>query len=290
VRRKGLPVALAMLCIGSPARAASAVAGGEDGAPLPLWEVGLGLGALAAPAYLGSSVTRRYLSPWPYLVYRGETFTANREGLGIDLLDTRRLKLDLSFSGILPVKSGGTARAGMPDLPLAVEAGALLRLALLDAPAGHLSLRLGMRHASGVNGHGIRNVGWIADPTLRWTQRLQGWGLPVDWGLDLTAKFQDRRYNDFYYQVAPAEATPTRPAYRSAGGYGGSTLNTGWLARRGPWGVGAFVGVSNLSGARFAASPLVEKKTNVFGGLTVFWVFRQSPEAARQRVPPDGGM
>jgi MipA family protein len=283
--RRALCFALAAMSFGPPAMAALDDARGES-APLPLWEVGLGLGGLASPAYLGSAVTRTYLAPWPYLVYRGETLKANREGLGIGLLDTRQFKLDLSFSGALPVKSKGTAREGMPDLPLAVEAGAVLKFALLDQAGSHLALHLPLRHASGLARRDIQDVGWIVDPTLRWTQRLRWWGQSVDWGLDLTAKFRDRRYNNFYYQVTPEQATPARAAYSSGGGYSGSTLNTGWLVRRGHLGVGAFVGLSSLAGAHFADSPLVEKKTNVYGGLTLFWVFRESSELTSRPISP----
>lgn len=259
---------------------------GVDAAPLPLWELGVGAGGLAVPAYPGSKVTRRYLAPWPYIAYRGERLKANREGLGIDLFASRRVRLEMSLSGTLPVRSQGTAREGMPDLPLAVEAGAVLKLALLDAGADRLALHLPVRHASGVKRAALQDVGWIVDPTLRWTRSFVAWGQPLDWGVDLTVKFQDRRYNNFYYEVAPDQATPTRPAYSSRAGYAGSTLNTGFLLRRGAFGLGAFVGLSNLSGARFAASPLVQRTVNPYGGLTVFWVLGQSSRPAPAPAAP----
>jgi MipA family protein len=271
--------------LNGPALAVPGGVGGEDGAPLPLWEVGAGLGGLAVPAYPGSAVTRRYLAPWPYVAYRGEHLQANREGVGIGLLASRRASLALSFSGTLPVRSEGTAREGMPDLPPVVEAGAVLKLDLIDSGATHLALRLPVRHASGVKHGGLQDVGWITDPTLRWTRRIQAWGQPLDWGLDLTAKFQDRRYNNFYYRVTPEQATSTRAAYASSGGYAGSTVNTGVLMRRGSFGMGAFVGLSQVSGARFVASPLVQRTVNLYGGLTVFWVLGQSSQPAPSPKP-----
>jgi MipA family protein len=282
--RKALALALLTVASGGPALAGADIAD-DQAAPLPLWEVGLGLGGLAAPAYLGSAVTRSYLSPWPYLVYRGDKLKANREGLSIGLLDTHRLSLDLSVSGALPAKSQGTAREGMPDLPLAIEGGAVLKIALFDHPTGHLAFRLPLRHASGVDRNGVQNIGWIMDPTLRWTRRVQWWDQTVDVGLDLSAKFQDRRYNNFYYQVSSGQATATRPAYTASGGYSGSTLNVGGIARRGTWGFGAFMGLSDLSGARFTGSPLIEKTFNWYGGFTLFWVFQQSKELASQAPP-----
>lgn len=254
---------------------------GEQG--LPLWEAGLGLGVLAAPAYLGSRVTRTYAAPWPYVVYRGETLKANREGVGIGVLETHRARLDLSFSGALPVRSAGTAREGMPDLPLAVETGAVLKLALLDEPDRHWSLRLPLRYATGVHRGGLQHIGWISDPTLRHVERFRLFGHSVDWGLDLSVKFQDRDFNNFYYQVTPGQATPGRPAYTSAGGYGGATINTGLLTRAGHVVLGAFVGFSHLGGARFAGSPLVQQPANWYGGFAISWVFKESGQPAPVR-------
>jgi MipA family protein len=37
----------------------------------PLWEVGVGLGGLRAPVYIGSPQNAQRLLPLPYLVYRG---------------------------------------------------------------------------------------------------------------------------------------------------------------------------------------------------------------------------
>jgi outer membrane protein len=39
--------------------------------PLPLWEVGAGIGALSVPDYRGSEARSTYVLPAPYFVYRG---------------------------------------------------------------------------------------------------------------------------------------------------------------------------------------------------------------------------
>src|SRR4051812_37141382 len=46
----------------------------------PLWEVGLGLGAIHFPQYRGSEQTKNYVLPTPYFTYRGEFLKADREG------------------------------------------------------------------------------------------------------------------------------------------------------------------------------------------------------------------
>lgn len=264
---------------------ATAATDTPSGPTQPLWELGAGVGLLATPAYLGSRVTRRYAVPWPYAVYRGEFLRANREGVGLQLKETPRTELDLSFSGTLPVDSADTERAGMHDLPLAVESGTVYAIALARSPVQQLSLRLPLRYATGVDHRYLMGIGWISDPTLRWTRQFQIGGQAVEWGLDLAVKFQDRRYNNFYYRVREREATDQRPAYQARGGYAGSTLNTGVLLRRGAWVGGAFVGVSLLNGARFADSPLVSQHANWFGGLALTWVFEQSDTRVARPAP-----
>ncbi len=47
----------------------------------PLWEAGLGIGAVTFPDYRGSDRTQTYMLPVPYFVYRGEFLKADRNGL-----------------------------------------------------------------------------------------------------------------------------------------------------------------------------------------------------------------
>lgn len=274
----GLLAGLTALGLALPARAAEPDPMDTD---LPLWELGAGAGMLIAPAYLGSSVTRTHVAPWPYAVYRGKRLHANREGVGLALLGSDRLKLDLSLSGALPVDSHGTAREGMRDLPLVGEIGPVLRYQLLREPGRHWSLRLPLRYGVGLRRDQLDRVGWISDPTLRGVESIQLLGKRVDWGIDLSVKFQDRHFNDYYYRVRPEEATAQRGVYASRGGFSGVTLNTGLLARWDQFVVGGFIGVTELAGARFVGSPLVERQTNVYGGLAFFWIFDKSSEGAQ---------
>ena len=54
----------------------------------PLWEIGLGVSALQLPAYRGASETRTDVLPIPYLVYRGDHFKADKDGVRGVLFDT----------------------------------------------------------------------------------------------------------------------------------------------------------------------------------------------------------
>lgn len=262
--------------------AAHASEANETSGELPRWEWGLGLGVVHAPAYLGSSVYRSHLAPLPYFVYRGERLRANREGVGLGIIDTDKLRLDLSLNGALPVKSSGTAREGMRDLPPIVEFGPALKYRLIRENGRYWGLHWPIRHAMGVDRHGVEQAGWISDPTLRIIEPMYLGGVRVDFGLDVGVKFQSSNFNNYYYQVRDNEATATRPSYRSGAGYAGTTISTGLLARFDQIVAGVFVGTAQLQGARFIDSPLVERKQNFFGGFAVFWVFQKSQEMVPQ--------
>ncbi|WP_374591541.1 MipA/OmpV family protein [Aquabacterium sp.] len=255
---------------------------GDNERDLPLWEWGAGGGVLWGPAYLGSSVTRVHAAPLPYGVYRGDRLKANREGVGLALINDGSLRLDLSLNGALPVRSSGTAREGMRDLPPVVELGPVLKLRFISDGPRYWAFHWPVRYAAGLE-RGAEHVGWISDPTLRIIEPVRLWGLPLDFGLDVSAKFQSGDFNNYYYGVTRADARPARPVYRASGGYSGVTVNTGLLWRGEQMVVGTFVGATDLRGARFEASPLVEQRHNVFGGLAVFWVLQKSETMAPRR-------
>lgn len=266
----------------TPSTAPASSAGQKN--ELPLLEAGVGVGVLHGPAYLGSSVYRSHVAPLPYIVYRGERLHANREGIGLGLITQPRLRLDLSLSGALPVRSSGTAREGMRDLPPVIEVGPVLKYRLLREGDRYWAVHWPIRYGVGLRRENADNVGWISDPTLRGVEPFHIGGVRVDWGIDLSVKFQSERFNNYYYGVRQSEATATRASYHSGGGYAGTTLSTGLLARFDHVVAGAFIGASDLSGARFVNSPLVERRHNYFGGVAVFWVLHKSEQMVPQQL------
>ena len=67
----------------------------------PLWELGLGVGAVSFPDYRGSKNQAAYVLPAPYLVYRGKIFKADRSGVRGVLFDSDRVQLNLSLAASL---------------------------------------------------------------------------------------------------------------------------------------------------------------------------------------------
>jgi len=237
-------------------------------AELPLWELGLGAGALRLPHYRGSNQSHAWVLPVPYVVYRGEIFKADRNGARALLFDADRLTLDLSASASTPTRSeDNDARAGMPDLKPTVEIGPNLNWTLARERNWKLDLRLPVRAAITVGSH-PKLAGWITTPNLNLDLRAGQFNI----GLLGGPVFGDRRLHGFFYDVAPAYATSSRPAYRAHGGYAGSTLTAALSQREGSRWLGAFVKYDRLSGAAFEDSPLVRQRQQWSVGIAVSWV------------------
>jgi outer membrane scaffolding protein for murein synthesis (MipA/OmpV family) len=270
-RAPGLASVLALVALlaGAPAQAERAP---TTDAGLPLWELGLGVGALSLPHYRGSDQSQQWLLPVPYAVYRGHILRADRDGARAVLLETDRLDFDLSAGASAPAKSrDNRARSGMPDLEPTVDFGPNLNLTLGRGAGWKLDLRLPVT-AVFTLGSDARAIGWAAAPNLNLDLRVQGWNI----GLLAGPLYGSRAYHAHFYDVAPAYATAARPAYRARGGAAGWRF-TGALSRRfGDAWLGAFVRADSLAGARFGDSPLVRRRQHLSAGLALSWILEVS--------------
>ena len=246
----------------------------------PLWELGLGVGVVQLPHYRGSDQQHTWLLPVPYLVYRGEVFKADREGPRAELFNREPFQLDLSAAANAPTRSrDNRAREGMPDLAPTLELGPNLNWTLRRGPGWKLALRLPVRLSLALDS-GLRTPGWIATPNLNLELRSAGgWNLGLQTGPVLTT----RGLNAYFYDVDPAHATASRPAYRAPGGYAGWTAMAALSRRDGKRWLAGFVKYDQLGGAAFADSPLLRQRQQWSGGVAVSWVFAQSATPAGSR-------
>lgn len=245
----------------------------------PLWELGLGVAGLRLPHYRGSDQSHDLLLPLPYGVYRGKIFRATREGARAVLLDGERFDFDLSLAATAPTRSkNNIARAGMPDLKPTVELGPNFNFTIGRGADWKFDLRLPVRAALSVQSK-PQELGWTASPVLNLDVQRWGWDIGVQGG----PLYGSRRYNSYFYDVAPIYATATRPAYAAPAGNGGWRLITGASRRFGDLWVGAFVRADSVAGAAFEPSPLVRQRSNLTFGLAMSWVFATSD----QRVTVD---
>lgn len=259
-----------LLFAGPPARAAE-----------PLWELGLGLGALSLPHYRGADQSHRAVFPVPYIVYRGEIFKSDREGARAELLRTDALKVDLSLAASAPTRSAdNSARAGMASLPPTFELGPKVELTLARGARWQLDLRLPV-HAVVTVQRSPRWVGVTSSPFINLDVPWQGW----KFGALTGPVFNSRGVNAQTYEVSVADATPLRPAWAARGGYAGWRGLVAVSRQDGQFWWGAFVRVDSLSHTAMQDSPLLRSHSNVSAGLAMTWVFAQSSAQSAQSVP-----
>jgi outer membrane scaffolding protein for murein synthesis (MipA/OmpV family) len=268
----------ACLCLGPAVTAAEAD-------EKPLWELGAGATVLVFPDYRGSDQTRTYVLPIPYVVYRGDFFKADRDGVRGIFAESENVKFHASVGASFPVDSSDNdARQGMPDLKPTVELGPAVDVTLwTDATAGlKLTLRLPLRFAFTVE-RSPEYIGWLFSPRLNLDIKnpggLSGWNL----GLFASPAYGDARLHDYFYSVAPAYATPSRPAYDAPAGYNGMEFLAAVSKRFPQYWVGAFVRYDTLDGAAFVDSPLVRTRGYFAAGVAIAWIFGESSQRVSDR-------
>lgn len=256
------------------------VAGAAD---QPLWEIGAGVAALSFPAYRGSDQRHDFLLPVPHFTYHGDFLKADRHGIRGSFFDSDRVDMTVSLALSPPVSSDRIdARSGMSDLDATFEIGPQIDLTLWRSAnrARFFKLLLPLRGAFTVEGT-PRDIGWVFHPKLNVDitdlSTLPGWNI----GLLAGPLFGNRRQHAYYYSVDNQYATATRPAYAAAGGYAGMQYLAALSKRYDRLWVGGFVRYDNLSGARFADSPLVRQKDYWAAGVAVTWIFGESSTRVR---------
>lgn len=249
--------------------------------PKPLWELGFGVAPMVLPDYRGSNESRGYFLPLPYIVYRGEVVRIDRQGIFARLIDSRRVRLDLSFDAGPPVDSSkNEARAGMPDLDAVFEVGPSIEICLWNECGAErvAQFRLPVRAVFSTDFGSIESRGGMLFPHFNLDLRDIGPGGGWRFGASLGALYATERYHDYYYEVLPAYATATRPAYDADGGYSGARVAVTLSKRFRHWWVGGFIRYDDLSGTAFADSPLMRIDHSLQAGFGVAWVFDESDE------------
>jgi outer membrane protein len=244
----------------------------------PLWEFGMGIGAVVFNDYRGASAMHAYPLPVPYFTYNGPILRADRDGLHGRFLNQRYVEFDLSANATAPVFSRNSApRNGMPNLDSTVELGPSLIAHLWRANDERLrlDLRAPVRNAITIASP-PRSIGWIFAPNLSLDYRPQGRAAGWNLGVLSGPLYAQRRYHEYFYGVAPQYATAERPAYQAPGGYAGTQLLLA-LSRRYPnyW-IGAYVRHDWLQAAVFSDSPLLQQRSYWAGGLAIVWMIRAS--------------
>jgi outer membrane protein len=244
----------------------------------PLWEAGLGLGALSFPDYRGSDQTRVYPVPVPYFVYRGDFFKSDRNGVRGEFLQRKYVELNISVNATIPVTSNDDrARRGMPNLRSTFEIGPSLDLHVWRAPDEHIKLDIVLPLRAPITVESSPQfIGWNFSPRLNLDVQNVGGFAGWNFGIGAGPMYAARKYHQYFYSVAEQFATPERPAYEPRGGYSGGELISALSKRFPKYWVGAYVRYDSLQGAAFEDSPLVKQKYYLAGGIGFAWMLGQS--------------
>jgi outer membrane protein len=242
----------------------------------PLWELGVGLGVVAFNDYRGAATAHLYPLPLPYFVYRGTLLKADHDGVRGKLFNQNRIEINLSVNGTTPVRND-SARHGMPDLRPTLEVGPQLEAHLWRSTDERLKLDLRVPVRAAFTIEAVpRLIGTFIAPQV--DLDIAQFGGEDGWKLGLLAGplFADRRYDGYFYTVAPQYATVGRPAFEAGGGYAGTQVLAALTRRYPSYWIGAYVRHDTLAGASFADSPLVKRDSYWSAGIGVAWIIRRS--------------
>jgi len=239
-------------------------------------EIGPGLSMLTMPDYIGSDEEQTLALPFPYVKYSGEHWQVDRNLINRSLFAAKQWRLDLSFSGSLPVNSEeNAARAGMRDLMPTIEVGPWLQYRFAENKQHYWRTDVAIRKAAASDLSDYQNAGWTAQAQLfahiQWQQRNSLW----QWENSLSALWGDARQHQYFYGVNDMEQTPNRALYHAQAGYSGCRLSSGLTRRQGPWWAAVFVRYFNLNDARFNDSPLLKAEENWVAGIAFAWVMEK---------------
>ena len=242
----------------------------------PLWEFGLGPAVLVLRDYRGADTTHVYPLPVPYFVYRGKFLQADRDGLRGKIFEQKFVELHISLSATPPVRNAAV-RSGMPNLRSTIEIGPALDVRLWHSAEERVKFDLltSARQAITVEAH-PHAIGWVIDPHLNLDIDSPGGASGWKLGLLTGPLFATRRYNDYFYTVGPQYATQDRPAYQASGGFSGTQMVVSLTKRFPRYWTGAYLRYDTLSGATFAASPLVRRNNYWSAGFGFAWMISQS--------------
>jgi outer membrane scaffolding protein for murein synthesis (MipA/OmpV family) len=251
----------------------------------PLWEFGLGVGAIAFPHYRGSDQMHAYPVPVPYFVYRGPIFKADRDGVRGELFDRKYVELSISVNGTIPVDSeDNAARRGMPDLEPTIELGPSLEVHLWQSADHDVKLDLVMPLRVPITIESSpESLQWTFAPRLNIDVDDIGGHAGWDFGAGIGPVFAADRFHEYYYSVPARFATATRPEYHADGGYSGMHVLAALSKRFPKYWVGAFLRYDWLGGTGFADSPLVRRENSLAGGFGIAWIIGES----KRRVQTD---
>jgi len=243
-------------------------------------EGGMGSILVNLPTYPGSADQSTYVLPLPYIFYKDDNVTIDREGLIGNLFESEKWHLDISLSAGIPVNSSeSSARLGMPDLDWTIEAGPrlLYYLSRVQKRSDYIRGLIYLRKAMSTDISYINQIGWKAGLGIEMkTNFTIGKNSKLTWTNNLTMNWASKDYLDYYYTVHESYANVSRPEFSSSSGYASTTISSGFVFKYKQLQLTSFVSYQNFSGSQSIESPLVERNSNLMISTGIVWILSSS--------------
>lgn len=249
----------------------------------PLFEMGIGIGAVNQPFYPGSGQQRNIVFPAPVPIYRGKVFKSDSRGIRAEVVDEPRYRLDISADINFAINSDDIdAREGMADIDTMLQIGPSFQIDLYDGATNRIKLNLPLRFNLGVSWQGVSDSGFTFAPNVSFHHGFQWRETPWLASVSAGPQFGSQQFHDVYYHVADRYATAERAAYRADAGYSGSRITASIRSRTDQRLWVLFARYDHLSGAEFEDSPLVETNCGLSVGFIYSrFVFRSKTTVSR---------
>jgi len=234
-------------------------------------ELGLGVGSIIYPDYIGSKSYNVLPLVFPYIEYHSPYLSVDEDGINQKLFNNKNIKLDISVSGSLPSNSDeNSMRKGMDNLNFTFEIGPKLSYKFYDKKDLQIYFDLATRVVFETDLTMLNTQGFVGTSEVRFELE------PIK-DLEITfrsgARFANARFHNYYYGVDREFVTPTRNYYDAHGGYSGYKNRLGATYKNNSWWYGAYISYYNIKGSVYEDSPLIETKSAFFGGCSVAYIF-----------------
>lgn len=238
-------------------------------------ELGAGIALGELPHYPGADQTRSFIVPFPFVYYKDESLTIDRQAIRDKLFDNNNVSISITASGAIPVASDDNqARQGMTDLGWVGELGPSLDFQLTP----YLQFSLQTRKAIAFSDKKISDIGWRADTKLSVSppKSISLWKGELKLIAELKLAFANNRYHQYYYGVDIPNVTDERPFYDARSGITQMQFSTGLTWRKDNLWIGAYARMSDLTHAANTSSPLLLDKRQSSAGIAIAWIFKTS--------------
>lgn len=239
-------------------------------------EAGIGIGYAHVPDYLGSDEAKDYLLPFPYIRYRSEKISIDRNAIQGNLWRSGNWSLELSFGGSVRVDSEeNKTREGMDDIDFIGEAGPALHYYFRGDRKNDnaLFLILPLRSAASSDFTSAQLRGFTFNPSIRWRRSYQLEGVEVRPQLTFELRSASSAYHQYIYGVEEKFATANRRQYSAEKGFGGYGVSYSTALVWEHYLLAGFVRYVDVSDASFADSPLIRQNSALFFGLAGAYLF-----------------